>query len=108
MSVESRDVDDETSIPKDLFDIMLKAGKVARKRGQHARDKTDQGQPVLINSDPQVTRPLASRQREAPLRPVSQSQPWAMGLWGPPASSFVSGRRSRTPLINAFEQIPAL
>jgi len=67
-------IDDETAIPKGLFDDFLKAGKEARSRGQHFLDRKKPGCPHLVNSDqPPPGTASRSLQREAP--PALQRAP---------------------------------
>jgi len=61
-------IDDETSIPKGLFDDFLKAGKEARCRGQHYLDKKRPGHPRLVNMGAERPPPSRSSQRPIPCR----------------------------------------
>jgi len=86
-------IDDETEIPKGLFDDFMKAGKEARSRGQHTLDKKRPGHPRLVNSEqPAPSLPSSkSSQREA--RPPSHGSSSSI------RGSTFGGLRVRTPQV---------
>lgn len=87
-------IDDETSVPKGLFDELLKLGKEAKTRGQHYLDKKRSSHPHLVNNDQSLRGMLPQRDhREIPSLPQRDARSTPCG-W-----TSSGGRRTRTPQV---------